>query len=80
MNISYSFSSLSSCIFLQAALRAWQQKQQRKMAEINEREQLLNRRFAPNPENTAINMDYSIQHQNSLQNAHRGVDDMIMSG
>lgn len=27
-----------------------------------------------------INMDYSIQHHNSLQNAHRGVDDMIHSG
>lgn len=46
---------------------------------MNEREQLLNRRFAPNPD-TAINIDYSIQHQNSLQNAHRGVDDMILSG
>lgn len=65
---------------LQAALKTWQIKKIRKQQEHNEREELLNRRFTPNPENTTINIDYSIQHQNSLQNAHRGVDDMIHSG
>ncbi|KAJ8934098.1 hypothetical protein NQ318_010881 [Aromia moschata] len=41
---------------------------------------LLNRRFAPNPDITAINIDYAIQHQNSLQNANKGVDEMLHTG
>lgn len=47
--------------------------------ERNEREQLLNRRFTANSE-TSIDIDYSLQHQHSMHNAHRGVDDMIMTG
>lgn len=47
--------------------------------ERNEREQLLNRRFTSNTE-TSINIDYSLQHHNSMTNAHQGVDDMIMTG
>lgn len=65
---------------LQAALTAYQQKRLRKEAASKEREELLNRRFAPNPDVTAINIDYAIQHQNSLQNAHRGVDEMLHTG
>lgn len=65
---------------LQAALTAYQQKRLRKEAASREREELLNRRFAPNPDVTAINIDYAIQHQNSLQNAHRGVDEMLHTG
>ncbi|KAG5884755.1 hypothetical protein JTB14_029236 [Gonioctena quinquepunctata] len=68
------------CRHLQAALAASQQKRARREAAATEREQLLNRRFAPNPDVTAINMDYSIQHQNSLQNANRGVDEMLHTG
>lgn len=67
-------------LLVQAALKAWQLKKIRKQAEQSEREELLNRRFTANPENTTINIDYSIQHQNSLHNAHQGVDDMIHSG
>lgn len=65
---------------LQAALAASQQKRLRKEMAASEREQLLSRRFAPNPDATTINLDYSIQHQNSLQNAHKGVDEMLMTG
>lgn len=65
---------------LQAALMACQQKRLRKEAASREREELLNRKFAPNPDVTAINIDYAIQHQNSLQNAHRGVDEMLHTG
>nr|XP_023011952.1 probable Golgi SNAP receptor complex member 2 [Leptinotarsa decemlineata] len=65
---------------LQAALVASQQKRARREAALSEREQLLNRRFAPNPDVTAINIDYAIQHQNSLQNANRGVDEMLHTG
>uniref|UniRef100_A0A1L8DUP4 Putative golgi snap receptor complex member n=1 Tax=Nyssomyia neivai TaxID=330878 RepID=A0A1L8DUP4_9DIPT len=64
---------------LQAALRIWQDKKQRRELEINEREQLLNRRFTANSD-MSIDIDYSVQHHNAMQNAHRGVDDMISSG
>lgn len=65
---------------LQAALASTQQRRARREAAASEREQLLNRRFAPNPDLTAINIDYAIQHQNSLQNANRGVDEMLFTG
>ncbi|XP_059618135.1 probable Golgi SNAP receptor complex member 2 [Phlebotomus argentipes] len=64
---------------LQAALRVWQEKKKRREIEISEREQLLNRRFTANTE-MSIDIDYSVQHHNAMQNAHRGVDDMISSG
>lgn len=65
---------------LQAALASYQQRRLRKQALANEREELLSRRFAPNPDVTAINIDYALQHQNSLQNANRGVDEMLHTG
>ncbi|XP_050515629.1 probable Golgi SNAP receptor complex member 2 [Diabrotica virgifera virgifera] len=65
---------------LQAALAAAQQKRLRREAAANEREQLLNRRFTANPDMTSINIDYAVQHQGSLQNAHRGVDEMLVTG
>lgn len=65
---------------LQAALVASQQRRARREAAVTEREQLLNRRFTPNPDLTAINIDYGIQHQNSLQNANQGVDEMLFTG
>lgn len=46
---------------------------------MTEREQLLNRRFTSNAE-TSINIDYSLQQHSSMSNAHRGVDDMLMTG
>lgn len=57
----------------------FQQKKQRRDMENTEREHLLNRKFAPNSE-TAIDLDYSLQHHNQMQNAHQGVDDMLSSG
>ena len=57
----------------------YQQKKQRRDMENTEREHLLNRKFAPNSE-TAIDLDYSLQHHNQMQNAHQGVDDMLSSG
>lgn len=64
---------------LQAVLPAWRLKRQRTELEKNEREQLLNRRFTPNSE-TSIDIDYSLQHNSSMMNAHRGVDDMLFTG
>lgn len=63
----------------QAALQSWQQKKERRQLERDEREQLLNRRFTSNTE-TSINIDYSLQHHTSMLNAHRGVDEMLMTG
>lgn len=67
---------------LQAALNNYQQKKERRAVEISEREELLTRRFHPNSETveTAIELDYSLQHHNQMNVAHRGVDDMLMTG
>lgn len=47
--------------------------------ERSEREQLLSRRFTANSE-TSIDIDYSLQHHNSMLNAHQGVDEMLNTG
>lgn len=57
----------------------WQQKQQRRQQEKSDREQLLTKRFTANTE-TMIDIDYSIQHNNSMNNAHQGVDEMLVTG
>lgn len=64
---------------LKAAFQSLQSKKQRQLQEINEREQLLNRKFDANPD-TAINIDFSLQHNSALQNSNRGVDEMIYTG
>nr|XP_029729039.1 probable Golgi SNAP receptor complex member 2 [Aedes albopictus] len=64
---------------LQAALKLYQDKKARKEMELAERESLLNKRFTSNSE-TSIDIDYSLQHHNSMQNAHRGVDEMLWTG
>lgn len=65
---------------LDAALRTFQDKRQRREVEQNEREQLLNRRFTANSPDLHIDIDHSLQQHNSMTNAHRGVDDMLTSG
>lgn len=57
----------------------YQQKRQRREMEDTEREQLLTRRFQSNAE-TAIDLDYSLQHHTQMGNAHQGVDDMLSTG
>lgn len=57
----------------------YQQKRQRREMEDTEREHLLTRRFQANAE-TTIDLDYSLQHHTQMNNAHRGVDDMISTG
>jgi Golgi SNAP receptor complex protein 2 len=57
----------------------YQQKRQRREMEASEREHLLQRRFQPNSE-TTIDLDHSLQHNSQMQNAHRGVDDMLSTG
>ena len=57
----------------------FQQKRQRREMEATEREQLLTRRFQTNAD-TTIDLDYSLQHNTQMQNAHRGVDEMLSTG
>jgi Golgi SNAP receptor complex protein 2 len=57
----------------------YQQKKERREIEISEREQLLSRRFQPNSE-TTIDLDYSLQHNSKMLDAHRGVDEMLYTG
>lgn len=65
---------------LQSSLQMYREKRQRKEQEISEREQLLSHRFAPNSTETCLDIDYALQHNTQLGNAHRGVDDMIATG
>ncbi|KAL7734103.1 hypothetical protein ACLKA6_011785 [Drosophila palustris] len=68
---------------LQTSLQHARDRRQRRQEEINEREQLLNHRFAANsnaPAETCLQLDYELQHHTQMGNAHRGVDDMIASG
>ncbi|XP_065203732.1 probable Golgi SNAP receptor complex member 2 [Planococcus citri] len=66
----------------QSALAKHKAEKNRKLMEQREREELLSRRFTENKASgdTAIYIDYSVQHQNSLMSANRGVDDLISSG
>lgn len=67
---------------LQAALRILQHKRYKKQQENWERDELLSRRFTSikDEEETAILIDHSLQHQNSLIRANRNMDDMIFTG
>lgn len=51
-----------------------------KAQEEREREQLLNTSFRPNSSDTSIMIDHALRHNNSLQNAHQGLDDLLGSG
>ncbi|XP_059049291.1 probable Golgi SNAP receptor complex member 2 [Achroia grisella] len=63
---------------IQASLTNSQSKRMRREQERLDREQLLNRRFGH--DHTEITVDYLAQEQNSLQNSHRNVDEMIHTG
>lgn len=64
---------------LQNALEVYKQKKQRRQVEMDEREQLLNHRFTSNQE-TCLDIDFALQHNTSLNNAHTGVDEMLSTG
>ncbi|KAJ4427291.1 hypothetical protein ANN_24909 [Periplaneta americana] len=69
-----------------AALDTYRNRKYQRLQEEREREALLNHHFEPNSYGeTSIVMDqgqmfYAQKHQDSLQNANRGVDDMLQSG
>lgn len=66
---------------LQAALDTYRNRRYQRLQEEREREALLNLQFRPNSSHeTSIFMDHSQKHHTSLQNANRGVDDLLLSG
>ncbi|XP_051160501.1 probable Golgi SNAP receptor complex member 2 [Leptopilina boulardi] len=64
---------------LTAALSSWRNQILRRQQEEEEREALLSRKFKPN-DHIDIMIDHNSQHNNSLNNATRGVDDLISHG
>ena len=64
---------------LTAALNSWRNQILRRQQEEAEREALLSRKFTPN-DHIDIMIDHNLQHNNSLQNAAHGVDDLISHG
>ncbi|XP_046393461.1 Golgi SNAP receptor complex member 2 [Ischnura elegans] len=69
---------------MKAALRIFQSRLREREREMQEREELMSRRWeretTVKDKETTILIDHSLQHNMSLQNANRGVDDMLRSG
>ncbi|XP_073843461.1 golgi SNAP receptor complex member 2 [Musca autumnalis] len=65
---------------LQSSLQLYREKRQRRQQEISEREQLLSHRFTANNTETCLDLDYELQHNQQLGNAHQGVDEMLSTG
>lgn len=66
---------------LQAALGTIQRRRQEREEALQNREDLLTRKFAPNDSrDTSIFIDQSIQFHSRAQDANRNVDDLIGSG
>lgn len=64
---------------LSAALSSWCSRVIRQQREEAEREALLARKFTTN-DHVDIFIDHTVQHNNSLQNAVHGIDDMLHQG
>ncbi|XP_040981309.1 Golgi SNAP receptor complex member 2 isoform X1 [Aquila chrysaetos chrysaetos] len=65
---------------LQTALRNFQHRRYIREQQERQREELLARTFTTNDSDTTIPIDETLQFNESLQNAHRGMDDLIGSG
>ncbi|XP_064651836.1 Golgi SNAP receptor complex member 2-like [Lineus longissimus] len=68
------------CQHLQAAMRNLQHRRYRKEEEEREREALLTRTFTTNDQDTSIQIDASLQHNQRLYNSHQGLDNAISTG
>lgn len=64
---------------LSAALTMWRNRMIRQERERTEREALLAKKFTTN-DHVDIMIDHSMQHNNSLQNAVHGMDDLLHQG
>ncbi|KAM6450056.1 Golgi SNAP receptor complex member 2 isoform 1-T1 [Liasis olivaceus] len=65
---------------LQTGLRNFQHRRYAREQQERQREELLARTFTTNDSDTTIPIDETLQFNESLQNAHRGMDDLIGSG
>ncbi|KAM7137490.1 Golgi SNAP receptor complex member 2 isoform 2-T2 [Macrochelys suwanniensis] len=65
---------------LQSALRNFQHRRYNREQQEKQREELMARSFTANDSDTTIPIDETLQFNESLQNAHRGMDDLIGSG
>ncbi|KAJ8322344.1 hypothetical protein KUTeg_000815 [Tegillarca granosa] len=68
------------CQHIQAALRHLQHKRYQKEEEERERDALMSRTFAPNDDDTSIEIDAGLQHNTRLQDSHHEMDNLIGSG
>lgn len=64
---------------LTAALSSWKNQMLRRQQEDAEREALLSKKFVPN-DHVDIMIDHNLQHNSSLNNAVRDVDNLISHG
>lgn len=65
---------------LQSALKHFQQRRYARESQEREREELLSRPFTTNDADTSIPIDDSLQFNENLYRAHKGMDDLIGSG
>ncbi|XP_045076737.1 Golgi SNAP receptor complex member 2-like [Coregonus clupeaformis] len=65
---------------LQTALRNFQHRRYSREAQDREREELMSRTFTTNDADTSIPIDETLQLNSNLNNAHRGMDDLLGSG
>uniref|UniRef100_A0A8C7GVL8 Golgi SNAP receptor complex member 2 n=1 Tax=Oncorhynchus kisutch TaxID=8019 RepID=A0A8C7GVL8_ONCKI len=65
---------------LQTALRNFQHRRYSRGTQDREREELMSRTFTTNDADTSIPIDETLQLNSNLNNAHRGMDDLLGSG
>lgn len=65
---------------LRTALQNFQHRRYAREAQDREREELMSRTFTTNDADTSIPMDETLQLNSNLQNAHKGMDDILGSG
>nr|CAG4644396.1 EOG090X0GIP [Lepidurus arcticus] len=65
---------------VKVALQNIQRRRFQKEQEEKERDLLLNSTFQPNQRDTTLLIDYALKENSSLQNSHRGLDDMLHMG
>ncbi|KAK1877382.1 Golgi SNAP receptor complex member 2 [Dissostichus eleginoides] len=65
---------------LRTALQNFQQRRYAREAQDRDREELMSRTFTTNDADTSIPIDETLQLNSNLQNAHRGMDDLLGSG
>lgn len=65
---------------LQTALRNFQHRRYSREAQDRDREELMSRTFTTNDADTSIPIDETLQFNSNLNEAHRGMDDLLGSG